>query len=69
MSTVADENGFEAWRHLNLRFEPELEAQQNIVLFELHNIPAANNIDEAKVRIVEPKLRMARAKRILWMQI
>ena len=28
VSTVAEENGFEAWRQLHLRFEPELEAQK-----------------------------------------
>ena len=28
VSTVGEENGFEAWRQLHLRFEPELEAQK-----------------------------------------
>ena len=32
ISTVREENGFEAWRQLHLRFEPELEAQKNVVL-------------------------------------
>jgi len=69
ISTVAGENGFEAWRQLHLRFEPELEAQKNTVLLELHNIPAAHTIDETKIRIVELKVRIARAEDILGMQI
>ena len=65
VSTVADDNCFEAWMRLNLLFEPELEAQKNPILLELHNIPAGNTIDEAKVRIVELKVRIARAENIL----
>ena len=33
LTTVTDENGFEAWRQLHLVFEPQLEAQRNAVLF------------------------------------
>ena len=38
LNAVKSENGFEAWRQLHLRFEPELEAQKNTVLMDLHNI-------------------------------
>ena len=62
---MAEENGFEAWRQLHLRFEPELEAQKNVVLPELHNIPLASNIEETKTKMVELRVRIARAENIL----
>ena len=40
-STVPYEDAVEALRKLKLRFEPALEAQTNIALLELHNIPEA----------------------------
>ena len=46
IESVQDENGFEAWRQLHVRFEPELEAQKNVVLLELHNIPQTTTIEE-----------------------
>ena len=63
-STVSDANGVEDWRQFNMLFEPELEAQENTVVVELHNIPAANNIDEMKAAIVELKVRIARVEDI-----
>ena len=39
------------------------------MLLELHNIPAAHTIEETKIRIVELKVRIARAEDILGMQI
>ena len=65
ISTVPDENGFEAWRQLHLRFEPEMEAQKNIVLPELHNIPAATTIEDTKQKLVELRVRIAKAEDIL----
>ena len=69
VSTVKDENGFEAWRQLHVRFEPELEAQKNKVLTDLHDIDAANNIEETKLKVVELKVRIARAEDILGVAI
>lgn len=65
VSTVPEENGFEAWRQLHLRFEPELEAQKNTVLLELHNIAPAGSIDETKTKMVELRVRIAKAENIL----
>ena len=65
ISTVPEENGFEAWRQLHLRFEPELEAQKNVVLLELHSIPPATSIEETKVKLVELRCRIAKAEDIL----
>ena len=65
LSTVKDENGFEAWRQLHLRFEPELEAQKNVVMMDLHNIPQAKTIDETRTKMVELKVRIAKAETIL----
>ena len=65
VSTVAEENGFEAWRQLHLRFEPELEAQKNVVLVELHTIPQAHSIEETKTKMVELRVRIAKAENIL----
>ena len=65
VSAVREENGFEAWRQLHLRFEPELEVQRNVVLLELHNIPAATTIEDAKAKLVELKVRIAKAEDIL----
>ena len=56
---------FEAWRQLHLRFEPELQAQKNIVLLELHSMTAAKTIDETKAKLVELKVRIAKAEDIL----
>ena len=69
ISTVADENGFEAWRQLHLRFEPELEAQKNTVLVDLHNITAAITINETKEKLFELKVRITRAGDILGVPI
>ena len=69
ISTVKDENGFEAWRQLHLRFEPELEAQRNVVLTDLHNITPAKNIDETRSKMVELKVRIAKAENILHMEV
>jgi len=65
ISTVRDENGFEAWRQLHLRFEPELEAQKNTVLLEIHTITPATTIEETKANLVELKVRIAKAEDIL----
>ena len=65
ISTVRAENGFEAWRQLHLRFEPELEAQKNTVLYDLHSIDAAKSIEETKIKLVELKVRIARAEDVL----
>ena len=46
VSTVAGENGFEAWRQLNLLVELELEAHKNTVVLELHRIAAATSMKE-----------------------
>ena len=66
---VAGENGFQAWQQLNWRFEPELEACPNTMVLKLHNIPAANTVEESTVKMVELKVRIARADNILGMQI
>ena len=66
---MGDDNGFEAWGQLNLTFEPELEAQKNTVLLELHSILAATSIEETKNKIVELNARIARAEDILRTQI
>ena len=65
ISTVRAENGFEAWRQLHLRFEPELEAQKNTVLYDLHSIEAAKSIEDTKIKLVELKVRIARAEDVL----
>ena len=39
ISTVADENGFEAWRQLHLRFEPQLQAQKNTTVLRRAEAP------------------------------
>ena len=57
---LADENGFEAGRRHNFRFEPKVEARKNTILLELHNIAVASRIGEAKVRIVDLYIRVAR---------
>ena len=54
---------------MNVRFEPEQEAQINTVLLELRTIPAANIIAETKVTIVELKVCIARAEDILRTQL
>ena len=64
VSTAAEENGFEAWRQLHLRFEPELEDQKNVVLLQLHNIPPASSIEETKMKMVELRVRIAKAENI-----
>ena len=69
VSTVTDENGFEAWRQLHLRFEPQLQAQKNTVLLELHNMTAAATIEETKNKMVELKVRIAKAENILGMNV
>jgi hypothetical protein len=69
VSTVNDENGFEAWRQLHLRFEPELQAQKNSVLLELHNMGAATTIEETKRKLVELRVRTAKAENILGMSV
>ena len=48
ISTVRADNWFEAWRQLHLRFEPELEAQKNTVLKDLHSIEAARSIEDRR---------------------
>ena len=65
VSTVKEENGFEAWRQLHLRFEPELEAQKNVVLMDLHNIEVATTIEETKNKMVELRVRITKAENIL----
>ena len=65
VSTVREENGFEAWRQLHLRFEPELETEKNVVLLELRSIPAATTIEETKAKLTELKVRIAKAEDIL----
>jgi hypothetical protein len=65
IESVQDENGFEAWRQLHVRFEPELEAQKNVVLLELHNIPQSNSIEETKGKLVELRVRITKAENIL----
>ena len=50
---------------MHLRFEPELEAQKNVVLLELHSIPPATNIEETKAKLVELRCRIAKAEDIL----
>ncbi len=52
ISSVREENRFEAWRHLHLRCELELEAQKNNALVELHNGGVAKNIEETKTKLV-----------------
>jgi hypothetical protein len=69
ISTVKDENGFEAWRQLHLRFEPELEAQKNVVLVDLHNIAAATTVEETKSKMVELRVRITKAENILGVEI
>jgi hypothetical protein len=69
VSTVKEENGFEAWRQLHLRFEPELEAQKNVVLMDLHNIEAATTIEDTKTKMVELRVRIAKAENILGVTI
>ena len=69
ISTVKDENGFGAWRQLHLRFEPELEAQKNVVLMDLHNMTAATTIEETKNKMVELKVRITKAENILGVEI
>ena len=69
VSTVNEENGFEAWRQLHLRFEPELEAQKNTVLLELHNMIAANTIEETKGKMVELRVRIAKAESASGMKV
>ena len=49
--------------------EPELEAQKNIVLIDLHNIPAANSINETKEKLVELRVRITKAENILGVRI
>ena len=66
--TVADTNRSQAWRQLNFRFELELEAQTHKVLLDLHNITAADTLEETKVRLVELKVRIASADDLLGMQ-
>lgn len=63
VSTIADENDFEAWRPLLLRLEPELEVLKNAFLLEPQNIPAATTIEENKVKIVELEGRIRRAEK------
>ena len=53
-------DGLQAWKQRNLRFEPRLELQ---------NSPAANTIDETKVRAVEITARIDRAEKKLCMQL
>ena len=65
IDTVVEENGFEAWRQLHLRFEPELEAQKNVVLLEIHSILPSTAIEETKTKLVELKVRIAKAEEIL----
>ena len=69
VESVQDENGFEAWRQLHVRFEPELEAQKNVVLLELHNIPQAASIEETKGKLVELRVRITKAENILGVAI
>jgi hypothetical protein len=69
IESVQDENGFEAWRQLHVRFEPELEAQKNVVLLELHNIPQAVSIEETKGKLVELRVRITKAENILGVAI
>ena len=64
---VARENGVQAWQQLKWRFEPELEACPNTMILRLHNIPAANTVEESTVKIVEVKVRIARADDIVGM--
>ena len=56
VTTVPDEEGFEAWRQHNLRFEPKSDARKN-------------RVNGTNGRIVEFKVRIARAGHILGMQI
>ena len=56
VSTVAEENGFEAWRQLHLRFEPELETQKNVVLVELQNIEQASSVKETATKMLDKAL-------------
>ena len=48
-----------------MRFEPELEAQKNTVPLELHSIPVSSSVEETKNKLVELKVRIARAEDIL----
>ena len=69
ISTVTDENDFEMWRQLYLRFEPELQTQKNTVLLELHNMTAATTIEETKTKMVELRVLIAKAESILGMNV
>ena len=69
IGTVAEENGFEEFRQLNVHFETELVVQNNIVLLELDNIAPATSIEGTKMKIVEIKVRIARAEDILGQQV
>ena len=62
LSTVKDDNCFEAWRQLHLRCEPELEAQRNVVLADLHNLAQSKIIDETRSKTAELKVRVAKAE-------
>lgn len=42
-----------------------IRVAENIVLVDLHNIPAANTIEETKAKLVELKVRITRAGNIL----
>ena len=46
--TVAQENGLEARRQLNMQFELQMQAQKNTALLELQTCPAAATTDETK---------------------
>ena len=67
--TVREETVLRPGSQLHLTFGPELEAQKNTVLLELHNIPAASNLEETKVKLAELKVRIATAEDILGEQI
>ena len=69
LSTVEDGSGFEAWRQLHLRLEPELETQRNVIFTDLHNITAAKNIDEARGTMVELGVRITKAENTLRIEV
>ena len=52
-----------------MRLEPGLGALTKTVLLELHKMPAANTVEETKVKILALEVLIARAEDISRMQI
>ena len=65
VKNVREGAGFEAWRQLHIRFEPELESQKNTVLLELHSMEAARSIEETRGKLTELKVRITKAENII----